>query len=84
MENAGVAPGCGGQLFAKQTFVPALCRTEGWSCQLHDINAYDYLVDVLQRVDRHPASSVALLTPRLWKQHFADQRLRSTVESLLA
>jgi transposase len=54
------------------------------TCQLHDINAYDYLVDVLQRVDRHPASSVALLTPRLWKQHFADQRLRSTVESLLA
>jgi len=26
MGNAGVAPGCGGHLFAKQTFVPALCK----------------------------------------------------------
>jgi len=54
------------------------------TCQLHDINPFDYLVDVLQRIDHHPAASVALLTPRLWKQHFAHQRLRSPVESLAA
>ena len=54
------------------------------TCQLHDINAYDYLVDVLQRIDHHPTASVALLTPRLWKQHFAHERLRSPVESLVA
>jgi len=52
------------------------------TCQLHDINAYDYLVDVLQRVDRHPATEVEQLTPRLWKQHFAHQRLRSEIERL--
>lgn len=54
------------------------------TCQLHDINAYDYLVDVLQRVDRHPATEVEQLTPRLWKQHFAHQRLRSEIERLAA
>lgn len=52
------------------------------TCQLHAINAYDYLVDVLQRVDRHPASQVDQLTPRLWKQHFAHQPLRSDLDSL--
>jgi hypothetical protein len=54
------------------------------TCQLHDINAYDYLVDVLQRIDHHPASSVALLAPRLWKRHFAHQHLSSPIESLSA
>ena len=29
-------------------------------------------LDVLQRIDRHPASQVDLLIPRLWKQNFAD------------
>ena len=54
------------------------------TCQLHGINAYDYLVDVLQRIDRHPAARVDLLTPRLWKEHFAQQRLRSEIESFAA
>lgn len=35
------------------------------TCRLHEINPYDYLVDVLQRVGRHPAARVAELTPRL-------------------
>jgi len=47
------------------------------TCRLHDVNPYDYLVDVLQRVGTHPASRVAELTPRLWKEHFADSPLRS-------
>jgi hypothetical protein len=47
------------------------------SCQLHDIDPYDYLVDVLQRIDQHPARDIQQLTPRLWKQHFADDPLRS-------
>nr|WP_202796646.1 transposase domain-containing protein [Acidithiobacillus ferrivorans] len=25
------------------------------TCRLHDINPYDYLVDVLQRVGQHPS-----------------------------
>ncbi len=47
------------------------------TCVLHDVDPYTYLVDVLQRIDRHPQSQVQQLTPRLWKQHFADAPLRS-------
>lgn len=47
------------------------------TCRLHDIDPYTYLVDVLQRVGEHPASGVAELTPRLWKQHFAAHPMRS-------
>ena len=38
------------------------------TCSLHEIDAYDYLVDVLQRVGQHPASHTHELTLRLWKQ----------------
>jgi transposase len=41
-----------------------------------------YLVDVLQRVGQHPAADVAQLTPRLWKQHFAHDPLRSDLDRL--
>ena len=47
------------------------------TCRLHDIDPYAYLVDVLQRIAIHPAAKVEQLTPRLWKQHFADNPLRS-------
>ena len=54
------------------------------TCRLQDIDPYDYLVDVLQRVGQHPASEVAQLcpcgtqsAPLLWKQHFAANPLRS-------
>lgn len=47
------------------------------TCRLHGIDPYTYLVDVLQRVSQHPASRVAELTPRLWKQHFAACPMRS-------
>jgi transposase len=52
------------------------------TCRLHDIDPYDYLVDVLQRIDRHPASEAHLLTPRRWKQHFAANPLRSDLQRL--
>ena len=51
------------------------------TCRLHDVDPYNYLVDVLQRIDRHPAADVAQLTPRLWKEHFADQPLRSDIST---
>lgn len=35
-------------------------------CKLHGVNPFEYLVDVLQRIDTHPASAVAELTPRCW------------------
>ena len=49
------------------------------TCRLHGIDPYTYLVDVLQRISEHPASRVAELTPRLWKQQFAANPLRSEI-----
>jgi len=54
------------------------------TCRLHGIDPYTYLVDVLQRLAEHPASRVAELTPRLWKQHFATNPLRSALHTLAA
>jgi transposase len=50
------------------------------SCRLQGVDPYVYLVDVLQRVDTHPAVEVHLLTPRLWKEHFAAHPLRSDLD----
>jgi transposase len=52
------------------------------SCRLQGVDPYVYLVDVLQRVDTHPVREVHLLTPRLWKQHFADHPLRSDLDRI--
>jgi transposase len=52
------------------------------SCRLQGVDPYVYLVDVLQRVDTHPALEVQLLTPRLWKHHFAAHPLRSELDRL--
>lgn len=51
------------------------------TCKLHDINPHTYLTDVLLRISEHPASKVAELTPRLWKTIFADNPLRSDLET---
>jgi len=50
------------------------------TCRLHGINPYAYLVDVLQRISQHPASRVDDLTPRVWKETFADQPLVSDLQ----
>ncbi len=50
------------------------------TCKLQGVDPYVYLVDVLQRVSQHPASKVIELTPRVWKQKFADNPLRSDLE----
>ena len=52
------------------------------TCRLHDIDPYDYFVDVLQRVGQHPASLVQQLTPRCWKPLFAANPLRSDLYHL--
>lgn len=54
------------------------------TCRLHGIDPYTYFVDVLQRVAQHPAARVAELTPRLWKQHFASNPLRSDLQASTA
>jgi transposase len=47
------------------------------TCRMHGIDPYTYLVDVLQRISQHASSKVAELTPRRWKELFADNPLRS-------
>ena len=51
------------------------------TCKLHGINPHTYLVDVLQRISQHPASEVVQLTPRVWKERFAENPLRSDLGS---
>lgn len=50
------------------------------SCRLYDVNPYTYFIDVLQRIDTHPARDVHLLTPRLWKKHFQENPMTSPVQ----
>ena len=50
------------------------------TCKLQGVDPYTYLVDVLQRVSQHPASKVIELTPRVWKQTFAGNPLRSDLQ----
>ena len=65
---------CWTELGARQVgIIQSLLTT----CTLQNINAYDYLVDVLQRISEHPASRVHELTPREWKVRFAADPLRS-------
>ena len=47
------------------------------TCRMYDVNPYDYLVDVLQRVSIHPANKTQELTPPVWKTLFSDNPLRS-------
>ncbi len=50
------------------------------TCRLHGVDAYTYLVDVLQRVGEHPPSRVVELTPRVWKTLFAHDPLGSVLD----
>jgi len=52
------------------------------TCKLQGVDPYTYLVDVLQRVAQHPANRVIELTPRVWKNKFADNPLRSDLKVL--
>ena len=52
------------------------------TCKAHGINGYHYLVDVLQRIDQHPASRVHELTPREWQKRFANNPLRSPLHKI--
>ena len=68
---------CWSEVGAKQVgIIQSLLTT----CRLHQVDPYTYLVDVLQRVALHPAREVEVLTPRLWKEHFATNPLRSDLE----
>jgi len=70
---------CWTELGAKQVgIIQSLLVT----CKLHGINPHTYLVDVLQRISQHPASKAIELTPRRWKEQFAENPLRSDLETL--
>lgn len=53
------------------------------TCKLHGVNPTDYLTDMLQRISIHPYHQIELLTPRLWKQYFAVDPLRSDLELIV-
>jgi len=47
------------------------------TCKLQGIDPYVYLTDVLQRIAIHPNKDIAQLTPRVWKEHFANDSMQS-------
>lgn len=47
------------------------------TCKLQGVDPYTYLSDVLQRIAVHPNNEIDKLTPRLWKDYFADDPMRS-------
>ena len=51
------------------------------TCKLHRINPYTYLTDVLQRISQHPASRIKELTPGVWKTRFAENPMRSPLQT---
>ncbi len=50
------------------------------TCKLQGVNPHTYLTDVLQRVSEHPAERVGKLTPRVWKERFAKNPMRSVLD----
>ena len=68
---------CSNKLCAKQVgiiqslLVSASCRVS---------TRITYLVDVLQRLSQHPASKAIELTPRVWKETFAGNVLKSDLD----
>jgi transposase len=57
----------------------ALLYTLVSSCKLHNVDPYNYLVDVLQRINSHPARNVGELIPKIWKELFQHRTLSSDV-----
>ena len=67
---------CWTELGAKQVgIIQSLIAT----CKLQGVDVTTYLVDVLQRVSRHPAKDVIDLTPRVWKTKFAHNPMKSDI-----
>jgi len=62
---------CWSELGAKYT---AIAYTLVQNCKLHKVNTWEYLNDVLVRIDTHPAREVHLLTPKNWKENFQGKK----------
>ncbi len=50
------------------------------TCFMLGISPRVYLTDVLQRIDTHPADRIHELTPRLWKELFADTPMTGSID----
>ena len=48
---------------------------------MQGVDPRTWLIDVLLRIDTHPADRVEELTPRLWKTLFADAPMTSDITS---
>ncbi len=51
------------------------------TCQMQGVDPRIWLIDVLLRIDTHPADRVEELTPRVWKTLFADTPMTSDITS---
>ena len=60
--------------------VVGICQTIIVTCKMQGIDPYEYMVDVLQRIDRHPQNQIADLIPRNWKDNFSDDPLKSVID----
>ena len=58
----------------------AVFQTLIMSCRLAGVDPYKYLVDVLQRISLHPARNIRDLIPRIWKDRFGDNPLKSDLD----
>ena len=58
----------------------AVFQTLIMSCRLAGIDPYKYLVDVLQRISLHPARNIRELIPRIWKNRFGANPLKSDLD----
>ncbi len=52
----------------------AVLQTIVATCKLHGINPYEYIKDVLIRVQTHPASQIDELLPQNWITTVANSR----------
>lgn len=50
----------------------AILQTITSTCRLHHVDAYEYIKDVLIRIQTHPASKIDELLPQNWKQTTRD------------
>ena len=50
------------------------------SCRLAGIDPYKYVVDVLLRISLHPARNIRDLIPRIWKEKFGANPLKSDLD----
>ena len=47
------------------------------TCRLQGVDPYTYLGEVLQRISEHPGSRVGDVTPRVWKEKFSHNSIKS-------